>query len=101
MKKALGLAAAADEKSASYDLIKVLTGEKKASYKAEPQAFVNTKLNDSQQQAVGKILSSNELALVHGPPGTGKTTTLIQAIKALIETGWPKSSGSSTEQHCG
>jgi hypothetical protein len=40
-------------------------------------------LNVSQQAAVDKILSANELAIVHGPPGTGKTTTLVQAIRAL------------------
>ncbi|MEA5459438.1 AAA domain-containing protein [Arcicella sp. LKC2W] len=43
------------------------------------------KLNTSQKNAVDKILYANELAIVHGPPGTGKTTTLVQAIKALIK----------------
>ena len=41
-------------------------------------------LNPSQHAAVEKILAAGELAIVHGPPGTGKTTTLTQAIKALL-----------------
>ncbi|HEV2481537.1 MAG TPA: AAA domain-containing protein [Puia sp.] len=43
------------------------------------------KLNPSQQAAVRKILSAVDLAIVHGPPGTGKTTTLVAAIRALAE----------------
>ena len=42
-------------------------------------------LNEMQQAAVNKILSANELAIVHGPPGTGKTTTLVQAVKYLLK----------------
>lgn len=37
-------------------------------------------LNESQHLALEKILQSNDVAIVHGPPGTGKTTTLVQAI---------------------
>ena len=40
-------------------------------------------LNLSQQQAVTNILSAKDVAVVHGPPGTGKTTTLVAAIKLL------------------
>ena len=40
-----------------------------------------------QQAAVNKITQANELVVVHGPPGTGKTTTLVQSIKALIKAG--------------
>lgn len=37
-------------------------------------------LNKSQEQAVNQVLSCRETAIVHGPPGTGKTTTLVEAI---------------------
>ncbi len=43
-------------------------------------------LNDSQNKAVQNILSSQDFAIIHGPPGTGKTTTLIQTIKLLCKT---------------
>ncbi len=41
-------------------------------------------LNDSQNHALNKIREAEDLALVHGPPGTGKTTTLVQAIKETV-----------------
>ncbi len=37
-------------------------------------------LNKAQQQAVNKVLRAQDVAVVHGPPGTGKTTTLVEAI---------------------
>ena len=37
-------------------------------------------LNDSQNEALRKIASAQDVAIIHGPPGTGKTTTLVQAI---------------------
>lgn len=37
-------------------------------------------LNDTQQKALQKIAQANDVAFIHGPPGTGKTTTLVQAI---------------------
>ena len=40
-------------------------------------------LNDSQNDAISSILSAKDVAIVHGPPGTGKTTTLVQAIREL------------------
>jgi superfamily I DNA and/or RNA helicase len=44
-------------------------------------------LNQSQQAAVKLILESEDVCLLHGPPGTGKTTTLIAAAKILVEQG--------------
>jgi len=38
-------------------------------------------LNDSQLQSLKKILTSPDVAFIHGPPGTGKTTTLVEAIR--------------------
>ncbi|MEM6319375.1 MAG: AAA domain-containing protein [Bacteroidota bacterium] len=43
-------------------------------------------LNDSQNKAVNQILAAQDVAIIHGPPGTGKTTTIVQAIKQLIKT---------------
>ncbi|MEG1585777.1 MAG: AAA domain-containing protein [Bacteroidales bacterium] len=37
-------------------------------------------LNSTQEMAVGKVLAAKEVAVVHGPPGTGKTTTLVEAV---------------------
>ena len=37
-------------------------------------------LNKTQEDAVNKVLRAKDVAIVHGPPGTGKTTTLVEAI---------------------
>ena len=42
-------------------------------------------LNDSQQSAIRFALASREVALIHGPPGTGKTHTLIELILQLLK----------------
>ncbi|KAI4672927.1 uncharacterized protein J4E78_001430 [Alternaria triticimaculans] len=42
-------------------------------------------LNDSQQEAIRFALASQEVALIHGPPGTGKTHTLIELILQLLK----------------
>ena len=41
-------------------------------------------LNASQQNAVGQVLRAKDVAVVHGPPGTGKTTTLVEAIAETL-----------------
>lgn len=46
--------------------------------------FHNPNLNKIQQQAVKFALSQKDLAILHGPPGTGKTTTLVECILQCI-----------------
>ena len=58
-----------------------------ASIKNVSISFRNQRLNESQQQAVKAILQNEQITIVHGPPGTGKTTTLIEAIIQLIRNG--------------
>lgn len=41
-------------------------------------------LNASQQQAVADVLACRDAMVVHGPPGTGKTTTLVEAISEVL-----------------
>ena len=41
-------------------------------------------LNASQQRAVNEVLRAKDVAIVHGPPGTGKTTTLVEAIRETL-----------------
>jgi superfamily I DNA and/or RNA helicase len=75
----------ADSISEQSSLVKILTGSKTPGFQPDIPPFIIPRLNASQQDAVNKILAANELAIVHGPPGTGKTTTLVQAIKALVK----------------
>ncbi len=41
-------------------------------------------LNSSQEAAVNKVLCARDVAIVHGPPGTGKTTTMVEAIYEIL-----------------
>ena len=49
-----------------------------------PIDFIDQSLNDSQKEAVRFSLASREIALIHGPPGTGKTHTLIELILQML-----------------
>ncbi|XP_049637146.1 DNA-binding protein SMUBP-2 [Suncus etruscus] len=70
-------------------LIEVLFGESDLSPASEisPLALGNTSLDASQQEAVHFALSQKELAIIHGPPGTGKTTTVVEIIQQAVRQG--------------
>ena len=84
MQSALKLADELSDKPEG-NLVRILTGEKAPTFHKDLPKISIPKLNISQLSAVDKILTANELAIIHGPPGTGKTTTLVQSIKALIK----------------
>jgi len=49
--------------------------------------FINKNLDNSQREAVRFALSQPEVAVVHGPPGTGKTTTVVEIITQAVKQG--------------
>lgn len=87
MLQALKLATSLSEKREEGRLINIFTGAAAPTFNDDVALYKNPRLNSAQQAAVDKIMQANELAIVHGPPGTGKTTTLVQAIKTLIKQG--------------
>ncbi|NXN25212.1 SMBP2 protein, partial [Nycticryphes semicollaris] len=52
-----------------------------------PLKLYNESLDASQREAVSFALAQRELAIVHGPPGTGKTTTLVEIILQAVQQG--------------
>ena len=68
------------------ELRDVLLGAKLASFREQKtdDLFYPSPLNDSQLAAVRHVVSAQDVAIIHGPPGTGKTTTLVQTILETI-----------------
>ncbi|PJZ64151.1 RNA helicase [Leptospira wolffii] len=46
---------------------------------------ISFEFNESQRRAISAVLETEDFVLVHGPPGTGKTKTLVEAIRLLVE----------------
>ena len=56
--------------------------QKAETYTFQPMHFPY--LNKTQEEAVNRVLWAKDVAVVHGPPGTGKTTTLVEAINEVL-----------------
>ncbi|NXX24941.1 SMBP2 protein, partial [Nicator chloris] len=71
------------------DLIDVLffASAPRAFPETKPLEFFNASLDESQREAVSFSLAQRELAIIHGPPGTGKTTTLVEIILQAVQQG--------------
>ncbi|HBE70173.1 MAG TPA: AAA family ATPase [Planctomycetaceae bacterium] len=72
----------------SSQLRDVLLGEREPRFDAAPDIeFFSGRLNAPQQDAIRFALSARDFAILHGPPGTGKTTTLVELIYQATQLG--------------
>lgn len=67
------------------ELREIIEGNELPLFEKTNETVVIPQLNFSQNKAVRHILSANDVAVVHGPPGTGKTTTIVQAIRLVLQ----------------
>lgn len=85
MQKALDIAINA-RNCKTAELREILQGEVKPSFDKLDESILIPNLNLSQNRAIRHALSTHDVAVIHGPPGTGKTTTLVQAIRLTLQT---------------
>ena len=65
----------------------VLLGERPPLFDKERKLDLAPHLNEPQREAVLFALSAKDVAIIHGPPGTGKTTTLVEVIRQAVLRG--------------
>ena len=53
----------------------------------KPLSTLDESLNDSQREAVEFAMAAADVAIIHGPPGTGKTTTVVELIRQAVARG--------------
>lgn len=62
----------------------ILLGEIDAKFDSRPPVSI-PQLNKSQNQALNLVRNAQDVAIIHGPPGTGKTTTLVEVIQHILK----------------
>lgn len=68
------------------ELREMIEGALPLSFEKTNNDVLIPQLNLSQNKAVRHILSVNDIGVIHGPPGTGKTTSIVQAIRLTLQT---------------
>lgn len=63
----------------------VLMGRQSPAFQPIDETFVSN--NASQNRAIAKAVGAQDCALIHGPPGTGKTHTIARLVRALVDRG--------------
>ena len=68
-----------------HDRKDVLFDRRDPGFSGEKRTYIDN--NDAQNAAVNAAVRADDFALIHGPPGTGKTYTLARTVRALVERG--------------
>jgi ATP-dependent RNA/DNA helicase IGHMBP2 len=68
------------------ELRDVIFGLSQPTFKTTENYIQVSMLNASQNTAVNQCVNANDVAIIHGPPGTGKTTTIVQAIRHILNS---------------
>jgi len=68
------------------ELRDVLLGRHQAQFREVNEWLRSERLNDSQNSALRDVVGSFDVTVIHGPPGTGKTTTLVEVVQQLTQT---------------
>ncbi|MDA1013671.1 MAG: IGHMBP2 family helicase [Planctomycetota bacterium] len=86
-RQAAALRNAEEARGRTGELRKVLLGEHDPEFAEEADCEFTASLNPSQEAAIRFAKSARDLAIIHGPPGTGKTTTVVELICQEVARG--------------
>lgn len=74
-------------KSRVAQLRDILLGEREPRFDPPSLLEIEPRFNESQKQAIQFAMSARDIAIIHGPPGTGKTTTVVELIRQAVMRG--------------